>query len=59
VHCICCQIGGAGTSERGVPEMEGFSASWCNPIFQAHKLNREKTQLNFIIGLWIGHDIII
>jgi uncharacterized metal-binding protein len=27
VFSICCQISGAGANKRGVPEMEGFSAS--------------------------------
>jgi uncharacterized metal-binding protein len=28
----------------------------CNPIGQAHFLNKEKTDLNIVIGLCIGHD---
>lgn len=30
----------------------------CNPIGQAELLNREKTDINLIVGLCIGHDII-
>jgi uncharacterized metal-binding protein len=30
----------------------------CNPIGQALILNREKTDLNIILGLCIGHDIL-
>ena len=29
----------------------------CNPIVQAEILNSEKTDLNIIVGLCIGHDI--
>ena len=28
----------------------------CNPIMQAKLLNREKTDLNIVIGLCVGHD---
>jgi uncharacterized metal-binding protein len=28
----------------------------CNPIAQAMIMNREKTELNIIVGLCVGHD---
>jgi len=28
----------------------------CNPITQAEFLNKEKTDLNIVIGLCVGHD---
>mgnify|MGYP000188900606 FL=1 len=28
----------------------------CNPILQAKQLNAEKTDLNVVIGLCVGHD---
>jgi uncharacterized metal-binding protein len=30
----------------------------CNPIMQAEVLNREKTELNIMLGLCLGHDIL-
>jgi uncharacterized metal-binding protein len=30
----------------------------CNPIMQAEVLNREKTELNIMVGLCLGHDIL-
>jgi uncharacterized metal-binding protein len=30
----------------------------CNPIMQAEVLNREKTELNIMLGLCVGHDIL-
>jgi uncharacterized metal-binding protein len=30
----------------------------CNPILQAELLNNEKTELNIIMGLCLGHDIL-
>jgi uncharacterized metal-binding protein len=58
VYSACCQIGGVGATERGVPEVNGYSASWCHSIAQAEILNKEKTELNFIVGLCMGHDIL-
>ena len=28
----------------------------CNPILQAKVLNREKTDINIVMGLCVGHD---
>ena len=32
--------------------------SACNPVLQAELLNRAETELNVIVGLCIGHDIL-
>ncbi|MEA2076103.1 MAG: DUF1847 domain-containing protein [Euryarchaeota archaeon] len=45
----------AGAKVEMAPE-EG--EAMCNPIGQALILNREKTDLNIILGLCIGHDIL-
>jgi len=58
VYATGCQIGGVDATERGVPEVQGYSASWCHSIAQAEILNKEKTELNFILGLCMGHDIL-
>lgn len=60
VHVICanCPIGGVSAEERGFPELADYVNSKCNPIAQAEILNRERTELNFIIGLCLGHDIL-
>lgn len=58
VYTAGCQIGGVDAIERGVPEVQGYSASWCHSIAQAEILNKEKTELNFILGLCMGHDIL-
>lgn len=34
----------------------GCHESLCNPILQAKLLNKEKTDLNVIVGLCVGHD---
>ena len=32
------------------------AAMMCNPALQAKVLNREKTELNIVVGLCVGHD---
>ncbi len=64
VSSVCCKVCGIDKSyfklERlhkdkgGEPEVEAM----CNPIGQAMVLNKEKTDLNVILGLCIGHDIL-
>ncbi len=43
-------------TEIAAREPEG--EAMCNPIGQAIVLNKEKTDLNIIVGLCIGHDIL-
>ncbi len=60
VHSVCCKVCGIEKSkfdlERLHPDKE-IDAT-CNPIGQAVILNQEKTDLNIILGLCIGHDIL-
>jgi uncharacterized metal-binding protein len=54
-----CQIGRTSATDRGLPHLEEYpDNSPCNPVAQAEILNKEKTQLNFIVGLCMGHDIL-
>ena len=53
-----CQIGRVTPEARGVAELKGLSGGTCNPIAQAEILNSEGTQLNFVLGLCLGHDIL-
>lgn len=53
-----CQVGSIQPEERGYPELKGLHSTSCNPIAQAEILNREGTELNFMLGLCLGHDII-
>ncbi|EPY00847.1 DUF1847 domain-containing protein [Magnetospirillum fulvum] len=54
-----CKVGSVDKSEIGIAEdlkiKCGFEAC-CNPVLQARLLNREKTGLNVIMGLCVGHD---
>jgi uncharacterized metal-binding protein len=57
---VICKVGSIDKTEVGVPEElkveKGCHESLCNPVMQAKLLNREKTDLNVIVGLCVGHD---
>jgi len=59
-HSVICKVGAVDKTEIGIPEeqkvQKGSHESICNPILQARLLNREKTELNVIVGLCVGHD---
>jgi len=50
VSCLCGEVN---LKDAG---LEGDV--FCNPILQAEVLNREKTELNIMVGLCVGHDIL-
>jgi uncharacterized metal-binding protein len=59
VFAAGCQIGRVSATDRGLPQLEEYpDNSPCNPVAQAEILNKEKTQLNFIVGLCMGHDVL-
>jgi uncharacterized metal-binding protein len=58
VVCAACQIGRVSAEDRGVARLGQYINAFCNPIAQAEILNSEGTQLNFIVGLCMGHDIL-
>ena len=53
-----CKVGQVQPEERGFPELKGYKSTTCNPIAQAEILNREGTELNYTLGLCLGHDIL-
>ncbi|MDO8567615.1 MAG: DUF1847 domain-containing protein [Dehalococcoidales bacterium] len=53
-----CQIGRVPPKERGVIlDSDDTRGLFCNPIAQAEILNQQGSQLNFMLGLCLGHDI--
>lgn len=50
VSCLCGEVD---PREMGMP-----GSIFCNPILQAEVLNHEKTDLNIMVGLCVGHDIL-
>lgn len=53
VVSVCCLCG------EVAPEDVGIGGNiFCNPIMQAEMLNRNNTELNIMVGLCLGHDIL-
>jgi len=59
---VCCKAGGIDKLELGLKEAEKVFPnkfeSACNPIAQAKLLNKADTDMNLIVGLCIGHDML-
>lgn len=57
---VSCNCGGSNKEAIGLTDAEkvhiGNYETMCNPLLQAEILNREKTQLNVVLGLCVGHD---
>ena len=57
---VICKVGSQDKTGIGLAEEDklrpGCHESMCNPVLQALTLNREKTDLNVIVGLCVGHD---
>lgn len=59
IHAICCKFSGIDKKDFKLKQIshERYEAL-CNSIGQAMVLNDLKTDLNIIVGLCIGHDIL-
>ena len=59
---VCCKAGSIDKLELGLTEEEKVRPATfepaCNPVAQARLLNRASTDLNIIVGLCVGHDIL-
>jgi len=59
-YSAICKVGSVDKAEIGILEEEkikpGTHEAMCNPILQARILNYQKTDLNVVIGLCVGHD---
>ncbi len=59
VASVCCKNGGIMKEELSFKKIKPErKEAICNSIGQAMLLNREKTDLNLIVGLCVGHDIV-
>lgn len=60
VVSVSCKAGRTSKAIIGIPDEEqvirGREEAMCNPIFQAELFNHEKTDLNVLLGLCVGHD---
>ena len=59
---VCCKAGSIDKLELGVGEEHkvrpGTFEPACNPVAQARLLNQAKTDMNVIVGLCVGHDML-
>jgi uncharacterized metal-binding protein len=62
VLSACCKAGSFDKKELGIGEEHkvrpGTFEPACNPIAQARLLNQAKTDMNIIVGLCVGHDML-
>lgn len=59
VSSVCCKVCGVSKQELGLQQIhEDLFEVMCNPKMQAKLLAEDKTELNFSIGLCVGHDIL-
>ena len=59
VYSVCCKVCGVDKGELGLDKINTDSPeSMCNPLGQAKILNEKATDLNIVIGLCMGHDIL-
>jgi uncharacterized metal-binding protein len=59
VSSVCCKVCGLPAGELSeLKAQKGMSPARCNPLGQAEILNEEGTDLNIIVGLCVGHDIL-
>jgi uncharacterized metal-binding protein len=60
VISVLCKAGRTSKDFIGIKDHEKIfqdtDESMCNPVFQAKTLNSEKTDLNILLGLCVGHD---
>ncbi len=59
VSSVCCKVCGVAKETFALPKIkaERYEAM-CNPLMQARVLEEERTQLNLLVGLCVGHDIL-
>lgn len=59
---VCCKAGSLDKLKLGLTEQEkvrpGNFEPACNPIAQAEVLNQQETDMNLIVGLCVGHDML-
>lgn len=59
VYAVACKVGGVDKSRLGLPEeCKEAGPNICNPISQAMILNDWQADLDIVMGLCVGHDIL-
>ena len=55
---VCCKVGNLTLENYGINTGENISASACNPLTQAAICNSNMTDINILVGLCVGHDML-
>ena len=59
VHSVCCKICGVDKQQLNLQQIhDDRYEAMCNPAIQAKLLNDVGTELNFAVGLCVGHDMV-
>jgi len=59
VSSVVCKVGSLPKDELSLPKLRGEEPEpACNPILQAKLLNESCTDLNILVGLCMGHDVL-
>lgn len=58
VYSALCKVGSVNKTDIGLDESYTCTTgnAMCNPILQAKLLNKQKVDLNIVVGLCVGHD---
>lgn len=57
VSSVCCKICAIMKDERGLQKIDpNREEAICNPVGQARALQEDRTDLNIVLGLCVGHD---
>jgi uncharacterized metal-binding protein len=59
ITSACCKVCGIAKDDFKLPKVrENAAEVICNPVGQADILNRAGTELNLLLGLCLGHDLL-
>lgn len=60
VSSACCKLCGISKESLGLDRLhpEWLEEATCNPVGQAMELRRCRTELNVVVGLCVGHDVL-
>jgi uncharacterized metal-binding protein len=55
---VCCKVGGTTLEHYGIETGGSRAATACHPVAQAELCNARATDLNLLVGLCVGHDVL-
>ena len=60
VFSVCCKLCGLSKEQLGLKRLhpDWQTEATCNPVGQALQLERCRTDLNIVVGLCVGHDVL-